>query len=250
LKKSQNPSTMQLTTLTLNIPLHPGNIPAFRGSIVELLGREYHLFHNHDNSQGKDHFHWGYPLVQYGVRRGKATIIGMNEGSDAINQVLWPRLSNQLSIAGREYELRDKGIGSQQIEINWQTQPQRYGLSGWLALNKDNYQLWKTTKDEDIRRTVLNQALTGHLRCLAGALQLPEPKRAIGEVLHIDNQKKVHWKNGLQLISFDVLIQCNLNLMPGLGLGRLAAFGYGEMMSEDYYRAYRNSKRGVMAYEM
>jgi len=241
---------MHLTTLTLNIPLHPATIPIFRGSIIELLGKEHHLFHNHDNSQGQDHHHWGYPCIQYAVRRGRVTIIGIGEGSEAIKRILIPRLPDELSMAGYTYPIGDYRMKSQIMETAWQTQPQRYGLSGWLALNKDNYQRWKTTMDEDVRRKVLNQALTGHLRCLAGALQLPEPKRAIGEVLRIDNQKKVRWKKGLHLVSFDVLIQCNLNLMPGLGLGRIAAFGYGEMMSEGYYRAYRNSRRGAIAYEM
>lgn len=239
---------MQLTTLTLNLLLHPGNLSAFRASIVEQVGQEHHIFHNHDNSRGQDHHHWGYPCIQYAVRRGRATIIGIGEGSEAIKRILIPRLPDELSMAGHTYPIGDYRMKSQIIETAWEEHPQRYGLAGWLALNKENYHLWKSTEDADIRRTVLNQALTGHLRVLASGLELPNPKQALGDVLRIDKRKRIQW-HGTQLISFDALIQCNLNLIPGIGMGRITAFGFGEVMSEGYYRAYRNSRRSVIAYQ-
>jgi len=238
---------MQLTTLTLNISLHPSDLSAFRASIIEVVGREHHLFHNHDNSEGKDHHHWGYPLIQYSVRHGQATITGINEGSTAIKRLLIPQLSDHLEIKGQSFPIMDFNLKARAIEVNWQSEPRTYGLAGWLALNKENYRMWKISEDEEIRKMVLSQALTGQLRALAEGLQLDHPKQAVGRVLRIDNQKKIQWHE-VSLIRFDVLMQCNLHIPTGLNLGRIAAFGFGEIMHPSQYQAYQNSRKRVLSY--
>lgn len=238
---------MQLTTLTFNLPLHPSDLSAFRASIVEVAGREQHLFHNHDNSEGKDHYHWGYPLIQYSVRHGQATLTGINEGSQAIQKILIAKLPEKLVIAGRTLPIENFNLQSRTLEINWQPEQRTYGLAGWLALNKENYRIWKISEDEEIRKMVLSQALTGHLRALAEGLQLNHSKQAVGRVLRIDNQKKIQWHD-TSLIRFDVLIQCNLNIPTGLNLGRIAAFGFGEIMHPSQYQAYQNSRKRALSY--
>jgi len=227
---------MRILTLTLNIPLHPGEIPAFRGCIAELVGRKQELFHNHDNAtNGQQHYHWGYPLVQYAVRRGKATIIGIGPGADALQQVLLPKLPGQLEIAGRTHWLTDvqmKGHGHQWLLLE---EPQQYGLYGWLALNHDNYRDWKATTLPEARRMVLERALTVHLRVIAKAAEVAELEQVLGNIIQVDNQKRVQCL-GTQFVRFHALISSTLTLPYGIGIGRAAAFGFGEILPVPIYQ--------------
>lgn len=230
-------SPMRILTLTLSLPLHAGDIPAFRGGIVDLVGKEHELFHNHDNTQEEsDHYHWDYPLIQYTVRRGRATIIGLDAGADALQQILIPKLFGQLQFAGREYGF--KGLQLKEHQHHWQLleEPQLYGLFGWLALNQTNYADWKANTHPESRNAILNRALTGHLRVLAKAAGVEELDQVVGSVVQVDNQKRVTF-HGTQFVRFHALINSTLALPFGLGLGRAVAFGFGEILP---LRVYQN----------
>ncbi len=231
---------MRILTLSLNIPLHPGDLPAFRGGIVELVGQEHHIFHNHDNAlPDADHHHWGYPLVQYAVRRGRATLIGLGAGADALQQVLIPKLFGQLQFAGREYGF--KGLQLQECHHDWQLleAPQLFGLYGWLALNKVNYEDWKSNTIPEARQAILERALTGHLRVLAKAVGIRELEQVFGKVVQVDNQKRATF-HGTQLVRFHALVASTLSLPHGINIGRAAAFGFGEILP---VRVYQNMMR-------
>lgn len=227
---------MRILTLSLNIPLHAGDIPAFRGSIAELVGKENEIFHNHDNAdESSDHHHWGYPLVQYTVRRGRATLIGLGDGADALQQVLVPKLLGELQFAGRTYHLN--GWHMKEFRPDWRIldEPQQYGLYGWLALNQDNFKDWKANTLPEARKAILERALTGHLRVLAKAAMIEDLDQVIGQVERIDNQKRASF-HGTQLVRFHVLISSTLALPFGINIGRAAAFGFGELMPVHVYQ--------------
>lgn len=232
---------MNLLTLTLELPLHPGAIPAFRSAIIALVGQEQHIFHNHDNSlPGADHHHYGYPLIQYQVRRGLATIVGINEGVAAIQQHLLPRLGPQITLLGQSHSIQGYRIRPQEYTLQLSERPQGFGLQGWLALNAENYTRWKATEDEAERRQILSAALTGHLRSLMERLGNPKWRSLVeAEVLRVDQKKRIQWHH-TEMIRFDVWAESNLRIPTGIGLGRIAAFGFGEVMSEQAYMRYRD----------
>ena len=229
---------MRILTLTLPFSLHPGEIPAFRGSIAELVGLEHEVFHNHDNAhKNYRHHHWDYPLIQYAVRRGKATLIGIGEGADAIQQLMLPKLSGQLQFAKRTHEIT--GFHMHAHEHNWQLldAPQQYGLYGWLALNQSNYKDWKKSSLAEARHHVLERALTGHLRVLANTVGVKDLPKVIGNILEVNNQKRVHCL-GTQFVRFHVLMESTLALPHSIGLGRSAAFGFGEVLPVKIYQQF------------
>lgn len=229
---------MRITTLTLKLPIHPGDLPGLRACIADLVGFEHELFHNHDNSlPDSEHLHWGYPLVQYSVRRGYATITGLAAGAKAIESLLLPKLPESLTFGGQSWPVGEYQLHTHQVALEWSEEPLHYGISGWVGLNAENYQAWKADPDEDARKLVLSRAFTGHLRALGHGLGLPDFARAIGEVTKVDNQKRIAW-HGTQLVRFDIQVATNLSLPLGVGLGRSVAFGFGEIMSPSYYQQY------------
>jgi hypothetical protein len=238
---------MRILTLSLQLPLHAGDIPGFRAAIIELMGAEADPFHGHNNAaDATDPYLRAYPLVQYAVRRGRATLIGIGEGADALRQLLLPRLPQALFFAGEPRPILGMNFQERVFEWKFLETPESFGLSGWLALNAENYQEWKTDTDHDERIALLSRALTGHLRAMAERLQVPDYKAIHAAVLRVDNQKRVQW-HGTDLVRFDVLAEANIALPFGIGLGRAAAFGFGELLSEPEFerRLSRARQRGT-----
>ena len=226
---------MRLLTLSLQLPLHPGDIPGFRAAIAGLVGLEHELFHQHANREAyEEALHWQYPLVQYAVRRGHASIIGMEEGADAIRKILLPALGDTLEFAGRERRIGGIFLKETSFELPLLNEPASFGLGGWIALNGANYAAWKAASDDGERLELLGRTLTGHLRAFGERLGMAEYKRIEARVLSVENQKKVRW-HGADLVRFNVLAEANVSVPPGIGLGRMAAFGFGEALTPASY---------------
>jgi len=235
---------MQILTLQFDLPLHPGDLSGFRAAIAELVGLEHEYFHNHKNNIDPSQHHWSYPLIQYQVRRGKAQIMAMGKGRDAIYQYLLPKLPTTLAFANQTHRLGKFRIFEQ--EYNWaiSARPFTYGLIHWLALNSNNYANWQKTDSEKTRQVILNKAITGHLRAFAERIGLPSTDIIHGSVLRVDRIKKMTWHKQ-SFVGFNALIQSNLALPPGPSLGRCVAFGFGELVSEKQYQllAFHRKKR-------
>lgn len=228
-------STTRILSLQLNLPLHSGDIPGFRAAIAELVGLEHELFHGHNNDPEVLYQHnRAYPLIQYTTRRGRATIIGLGEGADALRQILLPRLPQELHFAGQTRPINGLNMQERSLELQMLDSPQTFGLYGWLALNAENYAEWKDNPGAAERFQLLSRALTGHLRAMAERFEIPDFKSTQANILRIDNQKKVQW-HGTELVRFNVLAEANLSVPYGVGLGRASAFGFGELLAETNY---------------
>lgn len=241
----------RILTLTLQMPLHPGDIPGLRAAVVELLGREASWFHGHNNDPAAtDPFLRSYPLVQYAVRRGLATLVGLGPGAQAIRQQLLPVLPERLFFAGRWHALPGFHLHEEAFSWEWSATPQRLGLVDWLALNADNYAAWKADPRPAARQACLTRALTGQLRALLEACSPLDHKLAVASVERIDAQKKVQW-HGTPMVRFAVAAQVNLALPPSIGLGRAAAFGFGQILPEPAYQRWlghrAQSERGLFS---
>lgn len=233
---------MQIQTLTLDMPLHPRDISGFRAAIVELVGREQEAFHNHDNTEGKPHYHWDYPLIQYKVQAGKATITAMGQGRELINQHLLPNIPDVLHFAGETHEIQGFQIQKQNYNWSLHASPQPYGIMHWLGLNADNYKAWKSATREDVKQVILDKALTGHLRAFAKAADLSFVAQIEGEVIKIHRTKAMNW-HGQTFIGFNAIIGSNLSLPHSIGLGRCTAFGFGEVQPLEVYQRNINRKK-------
>lgn len=122
--------------------------------------------------------------------------------------------------------------------------PQLFGIAQWVALNSQNYNLWKKAAgDEPQRMAILCKALRGHLACMARQLN-PESAQIANEatIFQIDQAKKMHW-HGTPLVAFHVVGSSRLIPPEGLGMGRMTAFGFGEICNEITYGHLLECKR-------
>lgn len=239
---------MQILSITFPFSLHPGQIPAFRAAIAEAVGFDQELFHQHNNSNpAQGALKRDYPKIQYSVRRGKAAITGLGEGAEAIREHLLLEQPEWIEIGGQAYATAGLQVQESSLELRINKAPDIYGLASWMALNSENYQEWKLQQaDETERLRILSRALTGQLRAMGETLGLADYKKLDGKVLKVDRQKKVYWHQ-TELIVFDAVVQLNVDLPSGIGLGRAAAFGYGEVKSFLEYAKYRQTRMLVNA---
>ena len=77
--------------------------PAFRGAVIEKVGLEHELFHNHNNDpSAKVAYHYRYPVVQYKRQGRRPSIVFIDEGvGQAQHFFMQPDWS--LEFAGRRY---------------------------------------------------------------------------------------------------------------------------------------------------
>lgn len=237
---------MNQTTLTFPFHLHPGDIRGFRAAIVEQLGLGHRLFHGHDNSQPDEtKYSNDYPLVRFCTHKGRAQIVGMGAGADAIIRHLLPVIPTTLVFAKQPHDTAGWRLGTRVWEPKILTEYQSFGLYQWVALNSENYTAWKEHDGkESARRLILDRCLTGHLRALGETAGLGKEQRSriVARVLRQDKVKKLNWHN-TQLIGFNVVAEANFLPPYGLGLGRCHSFGFGEVCSERNYAALTQLKK-------
>jgi hypothetical protein len=213
--------------------------------MAELAGFGRVGFHNHRPDRADTDRDWAYPLIQYAVRRGKAMVIGIDAGAEAITKHLMLKLGDSLTFAGKTHPLPGFQMKITDSAPELLSAPQPFALAGWLALRADSYKRWKAAETDEERRDVLGRALTGHLRCFAEAVGLPGHKAVEGRILRVDRQKKIRW-HGADLVRFDVLAAANLLPPLGVGLGRAAAFGFGEVCEAERYEKYRHKEASAV----
>lgn len=220
-------NSLNIDSLNLSFqhPLFPRQIPLWRGAFIELAGWEADLFHNHQTGETADQFQYRYPLVQYRTYRGHAALFALNEGIEAVQQVLFSK-KWEINWKGKPTGLiLDQQPQRQSHTLTFGTR-QRYQLHHYLALNVENYQLWSNCANLVERAQLLERILRGHLlSCLWGLgwtgteqveVQLQEIRRTATLPYH-----------GQDLMAFDLIFDANVDLPPGIALGKAVSHGFG-----------------------
>ena len=229
---------MQRITLSFPFALHPGQLPALRVALSEVAGFENTLFHNHlpEADKGQPRLSWDYPLIQYGIHRGRPVVNALGAGVTALLTDLLPRLPEQLVLQGRSYSLTGYQLENGPVAMKHYAQPEAFGLVRWVALNAANYAAWKQADgNEPSRMRILEAALRGHLSVMARVLQPDQAELALeARLVAVDQVKRIRW-HGVSLVAFHAVAASRLLPPEGLGLGRSVAFGFGSVCGPDTY---------------
>jgi len=191
--------------------------------IVSLLHEKYpelHYFHNHKSDGGNHHI--GYPLIQYRSKQGKAIIQVFGAAIPIVEQWLgaadWQSWMSYKQVA-------DKKVTTEEIAIS--DRPIYYRLMDWLPLNDESYRRWSEAKTLRERTTILDQAITGHVRRLAQSfIKAQDWPEIIADICMIRKAKKVKGYHHSDL-SLNVIFRTNVVLPPSLAIGRAVSLGYG-----------------------
>ena len=210
-------------TVTFDTDISYKEIPLFRGAVLKSMGDKANLlYHNHT---GAKTFRYSYPLIQYKRLGGKASIVCIEEGADAIGQFL-SEMTDSIMIGEREVKCNtDRLMPSKLLVQTWQSSFS-YQVFRWLPLNKENYIRYQTAEGMIEKIAILEKILKGNLLSMLKGLDIFLEGELIVKITNLSEPYILHNK-GVALMAFNADFNCNLSIPNNIGIGKNASIGYG-----------------------
>lgn len=214
---------MHVRTLIVNFSneIASHEIPLFRGAVVHALDNKQILFHNHT----PDGFRYAYPLIQYKRIHGRAAIVCIGEGVEAVGE-LFASDNLSLSIGARQETFHVAHLNSMSYNVQLCQQVFPYRINRWLPLNADNYVRFMATESIVERAQMLEHILTGNILSFAKGIGLRLDEQLRCTLTHFDEPRLVRAK-GIKMMCFNAQFRSNISLPDYIGLGKHPSFGYG-----------------------
>ena len=215
----------ELRTLQVRFdtPIARWELPLLRGAIISLLSRDNTIYHNHEAGG----LRYAYPLIQYRQIDGKAALVCVADGVDALRDLLQAE-SLETMIGKRHVTLRIEHIDADRHEVEMRDVPVIYQLSDWLPLNDKNYKLFERERGLVARVLKLQQILTGNILSMLKGVGIFVPSLLETEITAMTPMRSVKYK-GVPLVTLDIQFAANVSLPDQIGLGRHASVGFGTL---------------------
>lgn len=213
---------VRVVRVTFDTPLKSSEIPAFRGAVVDLVGRDHVLYHNHLNDQK---FHYAYPLIQYQSIRGKAGLVSIHAGSEQIHR-LFENNMGLIRIGQESRSLQVENIKINRFDVGVRDKKFHYRLKSWLPLNEANYQEYQSQAGLASRLAMLEKILVGNILSFAKGIEWSIQERVELEITDLEKVYPITRK-GKSLLAFDLAFSTNVFLPSDIGLGKSVSVGFG-----------------------
>ena len=222
-----NTTSTRIIVITFNNQIQPWEVSKFRGAIIEKVGREHDIFHNHNNEHNESEagYYYRYPLIQYRYHKGNPQLICIQHGIEEIQQ-LFSKPDWVIQIGERTEKLRIKDLSLKNIEVKTVDYQCNYQLQHWLPFNAKNYMQYNALEYEIERIQFLEQILTGHILAFAEGVGWKIEEKLNVRIKRIVKEKKVPFKRTKALaINLDFSVNATLPFQAGLGKGVARGFG-------------------------
>lgn len=200
--------------------------PAFRGALIEKVGREHVAFHNHVGDAG---LVYRYPIIQYKNISKRPSLFCVGQGVEEIHKLFGLR-NWEITVAGEPHELKLERMDMQHVRLGVWDKNFSYRIREWLALNEENYKRYQQTESLIEKVALLERLLVGNILSFAKGVDWHVDRPLTVRLESIERQKIIRYK-GVPLMAFDVSFQCNVFLPRYLGLGKSASHGFGVVTS-------------------
>ena len=215
----------QLLTIQFSNEIHFKDIPLLRGGFIQMMEREAGnvnlLFHNHV----KDGFRWSYPLVQYKEIDGKAAVVCIGEGIEAIKE-FFSTTNRMWSLHGKEQVLQIQDVRMSSFDLETVTEPVRCRIRHWIPLNSANYNKYIQTESLAERIGLLENILSANILSMAKGLGKRIESKVACSITDLSEPELIESKS-VKMMTFDAGFKTNVPLPQYIGLGKHASIGYG-----------------------
>ncbi len=216
---------LSLLSVTFDTHIDPRDIPAFRGAVIERVGLNHGIFHNHKvDEAGRVHSEYRYPKVQYKVTGQFPSILFIEEGVEEAGH-FFTRPDWSLSFGRRRYFANVRELQHQFYPISVTDEPYVYRLRRWMGLNQKNNQLFSNLGSKE-QKDLLNRILAGNILGFATGVGHLFERRFDVEIDEILFSSFQDYK-GIKARTFDIQFTSNVLLPPKVGLGKGASVGFG-----------------------
>jgi len=201
-------------------------LPAFRGAIVEKVGKQHDLFHNHCRMSNSSYgVLYRYPLIQYKCLHGKAAIICLEQGTKDIHHLLGQGYWD-ITMMQQPYTLEIDNLKMSPFELKKEDRWMHYRLYHWIALNAENYEKYQALDSMIERIQLLERVLTAHILSFAAGVGWNIEEKFEVKIVDVAGYDWVTWKD-VELMAFKLEFKTNLALPYNIGLGKAVSHGYG-----------------------
>lgn len=215
-------SKIRYLTLKFNNKIAHHELPLVRGAINETLhDKSSVLFHNHEG----DGFRYAYPLIQYKRINQQASLVCINEGTEAVGLLLM-RGNFVCRLGENEVELEIDAVKAGQALIQTWDSAFAYHLRKWLPLNQDNYDEFQKLEGIAEKCSFLERILIGNILSMGKGLGVHFEKEITCKITQLSEPRLMKLK-GIKMMAFDVEFKSNVSLPDYFGLGKGASLGFG-----------------------
>lgn len=210
----------------VNIAHH--EIPLFRGAINSLLenSSDTLLFHNHT----EEGLRYAYPLIQYKRIGGKAAIVCVGDGTEAIGE-FFSSIRPEISIGNRVETLQIEGVIPSRMLLQVWEEEFEYHLRKWLPLNKENYDKYVKLEGVVEKTQMLENILIGNILSMSKNLGVIFDKEVSVKITSVEPPHAIKFK-GVKLMAFDAEFKSNVCLPDFIGIGKGVSIGFGMVASK------------------
>lgn len=202
-------------------------VPLFRGAMLHAVQGESTLFHDHIG----EGFRYRYPLIQYRTMNGHASMIGLEEGGEAIDRFLPDGDVCKVRIGRRTEPLLVTRIKRLQttFALTAETE-QTYVIRHYLPFNQENYKAYQEMDCLIERYALIEKCIVGNILSLAKSLGVFFDQKVVAKLVVVDNEASYKYKN-VKMVGFDLKFKTNVQLPQYIGLGKGVSLGFGEIRS-------------------
>ena len=197
-------------------------IPAFRGAIIDKVGRENFLFHNHLNDTK---YLYSYPKIQYKQINRRPTILCIDDGVDEIHK-FFEKKDWELNISGRWLNMKIADLRMNQFTMQVWDKTWKYQITNWVALNQENYKLYQNLQALTEKVEMLQKLLTGNLLSFAKGIDWTVDKPVELQISDLKNIRTTTLKQQ-KVLAFDIDFSTNIFIPNYIGLGKSVSLGFG-----------------------
>lgn len=210
-------------TVRFQNELAQGEIPLFRGAVISKVPPTLTLFHNHEG----DSLRYRYPLIQYKRIGGKAAILCLGEGTEAIGN-FFAGADFSLRIGQRTERFAVENIQATQWLLQTWESDFCYTLRKWLPFNTANYAAYKQLESVAERAELLEHILTGNILSMCTGLGKHLDSPVSCRLMNITAQHTYIFK-GVKMQGLDIEFRTNVYIPDYLGIGKGVSHGFGVM---------------------
>ena len=178
--------------------LRSNELEMFRGAVLSKLSGDSTLFHNHVG----ENFRYSYPLIQYKRLFGKAAIVCLEEGTEAIGK-LFAAGDFTFRIGERVVRMGIESLYPRQALVRVWDAAFTYQLYRWLPFNEENFQAYQRMEGLAERYDFLERKLTGNILSFAKGVGIHFDERITCKILEAEEPYWTLYK-GVRMKTFNV----------------------------------------------
>ena len=211
-----------ILSVLFDFDLERRKIPAFRGAVIEKVGRENTLFHNHLKDQA---YLYSYPLIQYKIIRGCPSIVCLNYGTEEIMK-FFGKTDWDLVIHGEKIETTVRHIDFDHFQCGFSSDPLHYRIHNWFALKEANFRKFDALCEETEKTAFLERIMIGNILSFAKGIEWNIGGQIRIGIPELPKSRFFSFKK-YQMMGFTLDFESNIMLPDFIGLGKSVSRGVG-----------------------